>query len=437
MSRQPLQLTRSAAASRSALEKWNQSVESTLIQDFDTLSDFTIGGSPSVSEISNLHNTQGNGSLLMTAAASPGTADFALNNLTFGPTNPCEGLLRYFTSAAANFTSVILYLSTSDNFAAGTWTSVTLNNYESLTSQAQLKTGVNNRIFSRSDFSGGTPTLLDSAANVFIKARVRLEIGKGPCEFDGLWFHNQGRKPRPACLVMFDDGHGSLFTVNAAVFGTGNSAFDYMQMLGIRGTLCLDHTLLGVTNYMTVANVQTLFDAEWDIANHVESLDMVSETVADVTAALERTTNLYLRKGWITPAINFVAYPNGSYRVNGETESMLKGYGYASGRQIQATLLNNQIDPDNLFHLYAKGVGTGITAANITDQIDSAISSGRMFAFYVHGLDAAETAYFWDPAKLKTVLDYIKSSGIEALTWGDWFARVTGERTKAITRSAA
>lgn len=394
----------------------------TLLQDFDSLTGFTIGGTPTVAEIDTTIYKEGTGSLKITASASAATVDFTASpGLRFSTTNPIYGLLRIYLPVGSNATSVLVYLSTSAGFGAGTWTSATPLAYEGVRAQAAFKSGWNNLLLTRSSFTGGTPTLLDSAANSFTTIRVRVDANKGPVHFDALYI---GGPSRPKALVMFDDAHESILTVNSAVFGTGKSAFDYMRDNNIKGTLYVASDLINTAGYLTTAQVNTLYAAGWDIANHTKTHTTISAlTNEQIASELEACDTFLATNGWNRASKHF-AYPTGAFTLD-SNPAFINSLGYKTARSIQATLLNTQYKPDNMHHLWAKGVGTGITAANMTAKVDEAIAQGRMFAAYIHGLNATETSYFWDPAKFKTLVDYLvtkRTAGqIDIQTISEWY----------------
>lgn len=401
---------------------WYSVIPYELIQDFDTLTDFTIGGSPTVAEINRTTYHEGDGSLSITTSGSNCTIDFSLGSRRFY--GKADGLLRFYLPASSNYTSLTLYLGTTPAWTAGTWTYATIQGYEGVRDQATFKTGWNNLLFNRASFSGGTPTLLDDPTNVFTTARITIVANKGPIYIDSLLF---GGPSKPKVLVMFDDGQSDIFQVNDSVFGSGKSAFDYMRDKKIKATEYIVPNVVGNSGYLTLAQIQALYNAGWDIANHTNThITFTSSTDEEITAELAACDAFLEENGWHRGR-KHVAYPTGAFTLDTHP-ALVRSLGYYTCRSIQTYPQNTQYNPTDLFNFWAHGVNSTISAVNVTDKIDAAVSAGRMFALYVHGLNAVEDATFWDPAKFKTVIDHIatlRDAGtIDVLTISEWYNRL-------------
>jgi peptidoglycan/xylan/chitin deacetylase (PgdA/CDA1 family) len=415
--------------SRIEMPKSHTSKEYTLIQDFDTLGELTIGGTPTIGEISTERFLTGTASCKISAAAGgPATVDFSLPNIQFGRINPVCGVLKTFLPDGSNITALSIYLSTDPNFGAGTWVSATINNNEGVRDQVTFKSGWNNILFNRSSFTGGTPTLLDNYANIFKVVRIRVEASKGPIYYDSFHF---GGPCRAKVLVMFDDAHKSIMEVNDSVFGTGKSAFDYMMDRGIKGTIYVASDLTNTADTLTTQQLRTAYNAGWDLANHTKThVNVTTITEAQIIEEVN-ACDLFLLSNGFTKARKHFAYPTGAFTLDVHP-TLFKNLGFLTARSIQGTLLNTQFNTENLHYLWAKGVGSTVTAANITDKIDEAIKNGQMFGTYIHQLGTPETSYIWDPAKLKTVIDHIvtkRNQGLlDVVTVSEWYNGLKGSR---------
>lgn len=424
---------------RAALPTYYCRKQPTLLQDFDTLGDFTTAGTGAAFSIDTTYTRTGSGSLKMTAGTAATTADFALPSLTFGRQREPTLLLRVYCPAGATYTSVLVYLSTSAGFGAGTWCSATKNVYEGIRDQTAFKSGWNNLLLRRSDFAGGTPTVLDSSANVFVICRVRLEANKGIMYFDSLYVDTVFR---PKVCVMFDDGHESIFTDDAA-YGSGVSAFEYMTSKGIPGTLYLQGDLLDQSGYLTSAQVNALYAAGWDIGNHTYSGPVV-QGLADATldSELDQCDAVLAANGWERGRKHF-AYPTGAFTLDTDP-ARLAARGFYTARTIQATLTNTAFDPDNIRHLWAKGINNGnslLSAATMTGAVDTAITAGRTFMTYLHALGAdTGNGYTWPHADFKTLIDHIarkRDLGLcDPVTISQWYDGLAGKRLPTSRLSA-
>ncbi len=172
---------------RAALPRYFTRADPTLLQDFDTLTDFTIAGTPDVSEIVTDRLTIGDGSLKITAAAGGATTvDFTISE-TFGPTRPFHMMFRYFIEESVNFTNTQITIGTDPGFGAGTWVKFDTAHREGERDQSAYQTGWNTIFLDEDDSASGTPSLLNDESNVFTIIRITMNAGKGPIWIDGMW----------------------------------------------------------------------------------------------------------------------------------------------------------------------------------------------------------------------------------------------------------
>lgn len=406
-----------------ALPSYFQNRTPTILQDFSSLTGLTIAGQTEA-VISTDYRGSGTGSLKITAGSGgPATVDFTLPNLTFGPLNPVSMLLQFFMPVN-NFTSILVFLSTTSNFSAGTWTSGPATIYEGATDQALFRTGYNNVQINRATFINGTPTLLDSAANVFTTCRIRIEADDGPVYYLNLTTDIAGR---PKAMMGLDDNHGSLMAVDAGTWGVGQSPFSYMNARGIKGTLAINVNTVGTPGYMTVAELEQAYNAGWDLINHTSDhtpLTTVSEAVA--RQKIEECDRFMAQNGW-DRGRKYFAYPTGEFYVN-RSPAFIKSLGFYAARSISATILNNTYQINNLYNLWSMGVTPAVSSATVIAKLDEAITTGRTFGTYWHELNVAEANNNqWSPVKAKAVVDALYSRMqqglIDSCTLSEW---VTG-----------
>ncbi len=207
-------------------------------------------------------------------------------------------------------------------------------------------------------------------------------------------------------MIWFDRALDDLMVVNASVFGTGHSPYSYMRSLGIRGTILLQGSLLDTANYLTTAQINTAYDANWDVASR-GYIGRVWETSTDVeiTNDVNQNRSLLESNGW-TRAKNILGYSEGKFTLD-DNATLAESIGVDMCRK-QNTLTNTQYMPTNLYDIDSMyAVNTGVSAADVTAQIDNAIAERRMFSFHVRALNTPETSTQWDPAKFKTVIDHL------------------------------
>jgi hypothetical protein len=113
----------------------------------------------------------------------------------------------------------------------------------------------------------------ESIANPMTHLRVRMDsaAGSGAITFSRLYYIPAG-KDRPRVVLSFDDGWDSQYDI----------AFPYLTSKGMVATAYVVEDYIGQANFMSLAEVQELYTAGWDIANHTK--DHVAMTEAAKTA---------------------------------------------------------------------------------------------------------------------------------------------------------
>lgn len=159
---------------------------------------------------------------------------------------------------------------------------------------------------------------------------VRLEAfdnGDTPSYwFDSLRF---GYVNTPAVVFTLDDGFASDYQY----------VFPYMRERGIPGTSFVNTAWVGTAGHLTVAQLQEMNAAGWDIANHTTQGSIVDLSLAEQEAALLGAAN-QLDAWGCTRASRCVAYPGGDY--NDSILAAMANTGMVLGRSVDSKLLRNQ-----------------------------------------------------------------------------------------------
>ncbi len=146
----------------------------------------------------------------------------------------------------------------------------------------------------------------------------------------------------PKMVLTFDDGYSSIF----------NTAFPIMQQYGIKGTIYLNEGFVGLPGYLTLAQLHTLYNAGWTIANHTPvhtNLSLLT-SVAAIKATVQGGINWLLANGFTHGAYD-IALPWGDY--NDMVLEALKECGIHTDRTVM--LRNTATPPDSLLQITQEG----------------------------------------------------------------------------------
>lgn len=134
--------------------------------------------------------------------------------------------------------------------------------------------------------AAGGMTLSDKA--VTLRFRVNSAMGGGSVAFSSLYYK---RKAKPKVIVGFDDNWSSQYS----------EAFTYMSRRGIPGTIYAVQDYVGASNYMTLAQLQEVYAAGWDIGNHTKTHSGVlrgqTSTGTMAVAAAQTPTSAFTLNG--------------------------------------------------------------------------------------------------------------------------------------------
>jgi hypothetical protein len=116
-----------------------------------------------------------------------------------------------------------------------------------------------------------------------LRFRVNSSAGGGSVVFDSLWFN---RKNKPRVVVGFDDNIITQYTV----------AYPYMSARNVPGTIYSVQDWVGRgANDMTLANLQTVYAAGWDIAPHTKThVGILRHTTTGIAASQTPATSFTL-----------------------------------------------------------------------------------------------------------------------------------------------
>jgi len=219
-------------------------------------------------------------------------------------------------------------------------------------------------------------------------------------------------------IITFDDNHDTHY----------NTAYPIMEANGQAGVEFSYVNAVDTSGKMSLAEMQTLRDAGWDISNHgTAHIGLAAASQEDMEDDIDGGYDWLVANGFEDSA-RFFAYPGGSYDDAVITK--------LRERHILARVVTgcygahfNLSDPgDYRYTLGTIAVSTPVTTTAVQAYIDKAISKGGFLILLFHSIvdanPSAET-YEYLTADFQTISDYLKTKqdagDLEVITFGDYY----------------
>lgn len=352
-----------------------------LLEDFENIGDWTSGGDAGGAVIQDSTYFQhGSKSFKFTAPTGGGYFATRSINVNFSQTSTFALWVYVPTDTdVANLYSVSIYL-TANAFA----------DYFLANPVQVYHLGWNRILLERGDFtSSGSP----SWSSTMTTLRIRANAGAGAADVyvDKLEYSTLAR---PQVMFTFDDGWDSQY----------NEAYSYLNGAGLRGTVYVIGSKIDTTNYMTTANLNTLYAADWDLSTHgLTDLTTLLIGAAQTDVESNRdwlTGNGFTRRG----AYLHYAYPEGGY--NSAIVAMLDSIGMLSARNIVDRVQSTEID--EALNLTRRGIFNTTTLAVAKGYIDKLLRTGGTLLLNFHRLVTTPTVDTeWAIADFQALVDYV------------------------------
>jgi len=216
---------------------------------------------------------------------------------------------------------------------------------------------------------------------------------------------------RPKIAIMFDDGYESVI----------DTAYPYMAQRGLPGSVGVIEKSVGTTNFMTLAELQTLHGAGWSMVNHTKDHTAVSGSPsrwlqdADQATCYEqiRSCQDYLKNQGFTRDGEHLIFcsPYGEWSDNYKAAAdqagctMFRVLTAADSGAPQSVAFADDY-PDTKYVPCVSTIRTW-TVAQITAYIDAAIGSGTSIIVLFHKVvTGASTNIEYETASFKQVIDH-------------------------------
>jgi peptidoglycan/xylan/chitin deacetylase (PgdA/CDA1 family) len=360
---------------------------------------------------------EGNGSLQITPSSAGGIA-YALKALA-APLDMSSGRFRMWIYVGDPSTVSALKLQMSATKPSPLSGGMP-NSYLWQVYPSGLKKGWNLFTLTQSNFTGsGTPSWSQMQ---YMRIQVVAAASKQPSvSFDDL---RCGVVSQPVVLLSFKNGTAGQFA----------NAYPVLSAAGFAGTAFIDSGDVGKTGQMTLAQLQTIYAAGWDVGNHSDSsAQLTSYNLAGAEAALSDCTN-YLESHGMPRAARQVAYVDGQY--NDTVLQAMHDVGEQSGTYI-AGLTSTQFQPlpmDSPYLIPSWDAGLLISGTKwqsppgtvnpggvgaVETQINNAVTAGAPIELIFHDISALGTTssqYTVSANDLSTICSYIQSLGLPVVT---------------------
>jgi peptidoglycan/xylan/chitin deacetylase (PgdA/CDA1 family) len=378
----------------------------TLFEDFETFADWTKSSSASsaIASETGLVKT-GTKSLKLTGSTDTHNC-FADKTIDADFSDADVIAFWVYIPTLTNVSSVAIYIASQSNFSK----------YFSRTITA-IHEGWNYLPVSRAEF-GATGGEVWTNTMVRLRVRVNGTDDSVVAYFDSFYI---GTKSKPKCIINFDDGRDSQYS----------KAYAYMQPKGLKGTCYIIGSEIGEADFMTVANLDTLYAAGWDLCNH-GSVDLSTLETQALQEAEILSEEAYLVN--YPRANKHYAYPMGGYDDN--ARAALANLGYLTARTIIDRRQANVLDERYLLTRY--GVYNTTTVAAAKEFINVAIRQGSAILLNFHQIVDADADVDTKvlTADFNSIIDYIEmlvlQGAIEVQTISEWYNGLSQTRKQIV-----
>lgn len=222
-----------------------------------------------------------------------------------------------------------------------------------------------------------------------------------------------------------------LFTLDDGWLDNYDYALPVFQAYGFPATVYVNSDMVDKNNpnFMTIAQLQVLYDNGWDLANHTASHHEIG--MYNDEAHLEELRADYLKcKDWLIDqgfprGAGHAAYPSGRYTK--ELIRVLQGIGMETGRTTTSGLQSTPVSgQDDYFTLPMKAVSSNYPLTSCYNAIDQAVDDGSTVIFMLHRVLPEQASLTTTVDDLDELLAYVKTNytdyGLaEVLTISQWY----------------
>ena len=384
-----------------------------LMETFDTVGDFTAGGTGGGAMAAETTIKQeGSASLKFTAPISGNYFGTKTINLDLSRAGIFS--VDVYVTDTANTSTVTIYLSNDSGFT----------NYFSR-SISGLTLGWNRVLIWKNWWSEtGSPVWTSN----MVRLRVRTDstaAGTSIVYFDNIKY---GGYNRPKIIWIADDGWDSVYSV----------MYDALKTYGLKGTAAIVSSYIDQASRLTTANLATLHTAGWDIVNHTSDHTNLTTlgTQAEMETKISTCSSFISGLGYTrNNEHKMFVFPNGGY--NTTVLAALSAQGMKAARTIVSQSgLYSAHSALNPLLLVTHNLGETTVLATLEAEIDKAIAAGGVIILESHKFvptPSGSTEFLdTDTYLLAAYIAKLVNGGlIDMVTLSEWYEGLTRNRKLA------
>ena len=377
--------------------------EGMVVEDFETLSGWTVTGSGTgySAAVDNVNVQEGDASIKLT---TPSRGNVTLTKPVVWDLSDDQGNFRLwvYVSGASEPSGGSIILS-SDNSMMNYFIT-----YYGGAFKLRFKPGWNLINLRTSDWTvRGTP---DWASIV----RIRIMLNSrsvNTYSFDAL---TSGVVAQPAVIFTFDKGLASIYS----------QAFSYMQSRNVRGTGYIPTNLVGNSGQVTWDQLLEMYNAGWTIGNQTSTnVDLTTLSYDDQVTELLAARTALNTNGILNA--DYVAYPGGKY--NPDTLNAMQNLGMDTGRTL---LTFNNLSPlTSPYEISQRSIVRTTLLSTAQDWVNTAIVRQEILVITIQGLSNSPVSSDWYISRFQSLVEYCISQGVPIITMDDLFQLQSGDVT--------
>jgi len=209
----------------------------------------------------------------------------------------------------------------------------------------------------------------------------------------------------------FSEGMVS-FTFDDSWLSQYTNAFPLLQAAGIKGTFYITTQPLQELwdGFMIPSQVKDIFKSGHEIGGHtVTHADLTTLNQSGINREI-KNSKTYIER-LIGSTITTLAYPYGAY--NATVRTLTKNAGYTTGRATDEGL---NVKTTDKYALKSECPVNTTPFSQIKQAIDDAKQNKQWYILCLHEVNDTGDEYSITPARLKEIIDYVKTSNIKIVT---------------------
>lgn len=212
----------------------------------------------------------------------------------------------------------------------------------------------------------------------------------------------------PKLVIMSDDGFGSSY----------DYMYQYLHQYNLNATIYIITNRVGTGTNLTLANMTTMYDNNWDMGSHgADHVYMTGLSAAE--QILNMNESIADLDGWgFTRASRHFAYPYGDRDATTNNSAFIAGF-YTTRDSHQG----NTTVPFTAFYAIPFTLCTVVSTsvATVENTITGATLTNQTVILGFHKFDTSGDEYSWTPTKMSQLATWIAEQGYETITISEWY----------------